>query len=193
MARPRPSTTRSPSRESRTSITSKRGNKLETSRPSAWTSWSVPTCSWLRIPCGSSACPPRATWVVPKSLKRELFITVHPEAVRPVRLGGRSLDERAVRGIYAFTLLYLVIFFVAATLVYLDAARVGMDLAALDAMSATAATLGNVGPGFGIVGPMNNYLPLAASTKLFMMFLMWIGRLEILPVLILLTRAYWQS
>jgi trk system potassium uptake protein TrkH len=131
--------------------------------------------------------------VVLKSLKRELFTTVHPEAVRPVRLGGRSLDERAVRGIYAFTLLYLVIFFVAAMLVYLDAARIGMDLVALDAMSATAATLGNVGPGFGIVGPMNSYLPFAPSTKLFMVFLMWIGRLEILPVLVLLTRAYWQS
>jgi trk system potassium uptake protein TrkH len=131
--------------------------------------------------------------VILKSIKRELFTTVHPEAVRPVRLGGRALDERAVRGIYAFTLLYLVIFFVAALLVYLDAARTGMDLVALDAMSAVAATLGNVGPGFGMVGPMNNYLPFPATSKLFMVFLMWIGRLEILPVLVLLTPAYWQS
>ncbi|NHN61364.1 TrkH family potassium uptake protein [Halorussus sp. JP-T4] len=131
--------------------------------------------------------------VILKSLKRELFTTVHPEAVRPVRLGGRALDERAIRGIYAFTLLYLVIFFAATTLVYVDAARVGLDLIALDAMSAVAATLGNVGPGFGIVGPMENYRPFPNSTKLFMVFLMWIGRLEILPVLVLLTPAYWQS
>ena len=131
--------------------------------------------------------------VILKSLKRELFTTVHPEAVRPVRLGGRALDERAVRGIYAFTLLYLVLFFIAALVVYLDAARVGLDLVALDAMSATAATLGNIGPGFGIVGPMNSYLPFPPTTKLFMVFLMWIGRLEILPVLVLLTPAYWRS
>jgi trk system potassium uptake protein TrkH len=131
--------------------------------------------------------------VILKSFKRELFTTVHPEAVRPVRLGGQSLDERAVRGIYAFTLLYLVIFFLAAMLVYFDGGRAGLDLIALDAMSATAATLGNVGPGFGIVGPMNSYLPFAPSTKLFMVFLMWIGRLEILPVLVLLTPAYWRS
>ncbi|UPW01124.1 TrkH family potassium uptake protein [Halorussus gelatinilyticus] len=131
--------------------------------------------------------------VILRSIKRELFTTVHPEAVRPVRLGGRALDERAVRGIYAFTLLYLLIFFVAAMVVYFDAARTGMELVALDAMSAVAATLGNVGPGFGIVGPMNSYLPFPATSKLFMVFLMWIGRLEILPVLVLLTPAYWRS
>jgi trk system potassium uptake protein TrkH len=131
--------------------------------------------------------------VILKSLKRELFTTVHPEAVRPVRLGGRALDERAVRGIYAFTLLYLVLFFVAALVVYLDATRIGLELRALDAMSATAATLGNIGPGFGIVGPMESYLPFPRTTKLFMVFLMWIGRLEILPVLVLLTPAYWRS
>ena len=132
-------------------------------------------------------------YVVLKSLKRELFTTVHPEAIRPVRLGGRALDERAVRGIYVFTLLYLVLFFGATMVVYLDAARVGLGLVALDAMSAVAATLGNVGPGFGIVGPMNSYRPFPASSKLFMVFLMWIGRLEILPVLVLLTPAYWRS
>jgi trk system potassium uptake protein TrkH len=131
--------------------------------------------------------------VVLKSIKRELFTTVHPEAVRPVRLGGRALDERAIRGIYAFTLLYLLLFFAGALVVYLDAARVGLDLVALDAMSATAATLGNVGPGFGVVGPMNNYIPFPPTTKLFMVFLMWVGRLEILPVLVLLTPAYWRS
>lgn len=131
--------------------------------------------------------------VILKSLKRELFTTVHPEAVRPVRLGGRALDERAVRGIYAFTLLYFVLFFVGAFVVYVDAARVGLELVALDAMSATAATLGNIGPGFGIVGPMNSYLPFAPTTKLFMVFLMWVGRLEVFPVLVLLTPAYWRS
>ncbi|WP_135828185.1 TrkH family potassium uptake protein [Halorussus halobius] len=131
--------------------------------------------------------------VILKSLKRELFTTVHPEAIRPVRLGGRALDERAVRGIYAFTLLYFVAFFVAAFVVYVDATRVGLELVSLDAMSATAATLGNIGPGFGIVGPMESYLPFPRTTKLLMVFLMWIGRLEVLPVLVLLTPTYWRS
>ncbi|WP_327052948.1 TrkH family potassium uptake protein [Halomicrococcus gelatinilyticus] len=132
--------------------------------------------------------------VILKSLKRELFTTVHPEAVRPVRLGGRALDERALRGIYVFTLLYVVIFFVATFLVFLDAERAGGPaLNLFESMSAVAATLGNVGPGFQLVGPMNNYLPFPATSKLLMVVLMWIGRLEILPVLVLLTPAYWRS
>ncbi|WP_435077117.1 TrkH family potassium uptake protein [Halococcus sp. AFM35] len=133
-------------------------------------------------------------WVViVKSLRRELFTTVHPEAVSPVRLGGHVIDERAIRGIYAFTLLYLVLFFVATLLIVADAWRVGHQIPAFEAMSAVAATLGNVGPGFGTVGPMNSYLDFPASSKLLMTFLMWIGRLEILPVLVLLTPAYWRT
>ncbi|MFB6129365.1 MAG: TrkH family potassium uptake protein, partial [Salinigranum sp.] len=131
--------------------------------------------------------------VVFKSLRRELFTTIHPEAVRPVRLGGHALEEGAIRGIYAFTLLYLVIFFGATLLVFLDAARVGLAMTTTESMSAVAATLGNVGPGFDIVGPMNSYRPFPPTTKLFMVFLMWIGRLEILPVLVLLTPSYWRS
>jgi trk system potassium uptake protein TrkH len=131
--------------------------------------------------------------VIVKSLRRELFTTVHPDAIRPIRLGGHALDERAIRGIYAFTLLYLVIFVVGTALVLLDGYRVGLAMTTLEAMSATAATLGNVGPGFGLVGPMNSYLSFPATTKLFMVGLMWLGRLEILPVLVLLTGTYWRS
>ncbi|WP_227374365.1 TrkH family potassium uptake protein [Haladaptatus halobius] len=132
--------------------------------------------------------------VILKSFRRELFTTVHPEAVRPLRLGGRALDERAVRGIYAFTLLYLVIFLVSALLIFLDAERAGgPNLNTLEALSAVAATLGNVGPGFELVGPMNSYIRFSDTSKLLMVVLMWIGRLEILPVLVLLTPAYWRS
>lgn len=60
-------------------------------------------------------------------------------------------------------------------------------------MSTTAAILGNVGPGFGVVGPMNSYLPFSDAAKLFMVFLMWIGRLEIVSVLVLLTPGFWRS
>ncbi|RYJ13251.1 TrkH family potassium uptake protein [Halogeometricum borinquense] len=131
-------------------------------------------------------------YVILKSIRRELFTTAHPDAVRPVRLGGRALDERAIRGIYAFTLLYLVIFFVASGLLFIDASRYGQSLSVLETMSAVAATLGNVGPGFGTVGPMGSYLAFSDAGKLFMVVLMWIGRLEILPVLVLLTPEYWR-
>ncbi|MFB6303516.1 MAG: TrkH family potassium uptake protein [Haloferacaceae archaeon] len=131
-------------------------------------------------------------YVVVKSIRRELYTTAHPDAVRPVRLGGRALDERAIRGIHVFTVLYLALFFLATALVFADAARTGLSLSVLEAMSAVAATLGNVGPGFGLVGPMGSYLDFSGATKAFMIVLMWVGRLEIIPVLVLLTPEYWR-
>jgi trk system potassium uptake protein TrkH len=131
--------------------------------------------------------------VIVKSIRRELFTTVHPEAVRPIRLAGRPLDDRTLRGIYVFTLLYLVLFLLGTLVLAIDGARSGANLPVLEAMTACAATLGNIGPGLGGVGPMNNYLAFSPVSKLVMIGLMWIGRLEIFPVLVLLTRSYWQS
>ncbi|WP_254832068.1 TrkH family potassium uptake protein [Haloglomus salinum] len=133
-------------------------------------------------------------WVViVKVVRRELFTTTHPEAVQPIRLAGEVVDEDAVRGVMSFTLLYLLLFAVGTVLISLDVSRVGYDINTLEAMSAIAATLGNVGPGFGSLGPFGSYLEFPATSKLLMVFLMWIGRLEILPVLVLLTSGYWKS
>ncbi len=131
--------------------------------------------------------------VILKTVRRELFSTVHPAAVRPVRIGGHAIDERAIHGIHAFTLLYLGLFFVATILVAVDVTRVGLEVSVLELLSAVAATLGNVGPGFEMLGPMNSYLDFPWTTKLFLVFLMWVGRLEIIPVLVLLTPTYWRS
>jgi trk system potassium uptake protein TrkH len=136
--------------------------------------------------------------VIVKSIRRELFATVHPEAVQPVRLGGRPLDEDALRGIYVFTLLYVVLFLVGVLVLAGDAALVGYgesgtQLSVLEAVTASAATLGNIGPGLQGVGPMGGYAGFTPQSKLFMVLLMWIGRLEIFPVLVLLTNAYWRS
>jgi len=133
-------------------------------------------------------------WVViAKTLKRELFSTVHPEAISPIRLGGQPVDERGIEGIFAFTLIYFVAFFLATGLVLIDAQISGFSLSIFEAMSAIAATLGNVGPGFGTVGPMGSYLSFPPLSKLLMVGLMWLGRLEIIPVLVLFTGAYWRS
>ena len=131
--------------------------------------------------------------VVVKALRRELFTSVHASDVRPVRIAGRAVDEGAVRGVFAFTLLYLAIFGVGTALVALDGARAGVDLSVVEAMTGVAATLGNIGPALGDLGPFGSYLGLPDTTKLLMVLFMWAGRLEIITVLVVLTPSYWRS
>jgi trk system potassium uptake protein TrkH len=130
--------------------------------------------------------------IILKASRRTLFWAVHPEAVRPIRLGGQVIDEDAVRAIFGFTFLYLFIFGVASVVIALDANRVGFALTPLEAVSASIATLGNIGPGFGLLGPFGSFLDFPWTSKLLMTFLMWLGRLEIIPVLVLFTGAFWN-
>ncbi|WP_336003335.1 TrkH family potassium uptake protein [Halorientalis halophila] len=129
-------------------------------------------------------------WLVTlKVIRRELYTTARPDVVRPVRLGGRVVDEDAIRGILVFTLLYFVLMGVSAVFLELDSARIGYQLSTFEAFSAALATIGNIGPGFGSVGPFGSYLQFSPVSKLWMTFLMWAGRLEIVPVLALLVSA----
>jgi trk system potassium uptake protein TrkH len=130
--------------------------------------------------------------VIIKAARRELFKTARPDAVQPLRLGGYVVDEDVVRGIMVFTLLYFVLFGVSTVFFVVDALRVGYELSVLEAMSASLATLGNIGPGFGTLGPFGSYLDFPTETKLVMVFLMWFGRLEIVPVLAVFTGAFWK-
>ncbi len=133
-------------------------------------------------------------WVlVKRAIGRSLFTSIHPEAVKPVRLAREAIEEDTIRDVFVFVLLFLGIFAVSTVLLYLDSFRVaGLSMSTLEAMSVTMATLGNIGPGFGVIGPMNSFLPFSDSGKLYMVFLMWIGRLEILSVLVILTPSFWR-
>ena len=144
---------------------------------------------------GSTTCSIKALrWlVVLKAFRRDLFTAAHPSVVRPVRLSGSVVDENTIRDIYAYTLVSLVFFILATVFVVVDASRVGLAVTEFEAMSAAAATFFNVGPAFGIAGPLESYAPFPRSTKLAMVFLMWIGRIEIVPVLVLLTPSYWRT
>jgi len=128
-----------------------------------------------------------------KILRRELDQTVHPEVVSPVRLNRRPVDERTLRAVSSFILLYIGIFIVGAALIAIDAARVGLDLRVLDAVGVAAAMIGNVGPSFGIAGPLGSLEPFSDVSTGIMIVLMWLGRLEVIPIVVLLTRHYWRS
>ncbi|QLH83191.1 TrkH family potassium uptake protein [Halosimplex pelagicum] len=134
-------------------------------------------------------------WVlVRKAMARSLFTSIHPDAVEPVRVGDEAVDEGTLRDVFVFIMIFLSLFVVSTVLLYVDSLFIErMDLTGLEAMSVAMATLGNIGPGFGEVGPMNSFELFSAPAKLYMVFLMWIGRLEILSVLVILTPAYWRS
>jgi trk system potassium uptake protein TrkH len=127
-----------------------------------------------------------------KVLRRELRQTVHPEEMVPIRFNGRAVDERTVRAVISFMLLYLGLFVAGAGVIAIDAAVQGPSLTALDAISASATTLGNVGPGFGAAGPMGSFAGYSDVSTVVMTVLMWLGRLEVIPLVVLATRHYWR-
>ena len=131
--------------------------------------------------------------LVGKILRREVDQTVHPELVAGIRLSGRSVNERTLRAVATFILIYIGLFALGALLLFVDAARTNLPLDAIDGIAIVATTLGNVGPAFGIAGPMGSFEPLSDASKSLLIVLMWIGRLEIVPVVVLLTRNYWRA
>jgi trk system potassium uptake protein len=127
-----------------------------------------------------------------KIVRRELGQTIHREAVVPVHVSGRVIGDRALRSTIVFVALYLLTFVAGALAISLDAQRAGLDLPAFDAFAAAAACLGNVGPAFGLAGPFGSYAPFSDVSTVLLSGLMWLGRLEIIPVAVLLTRGYWR-
>jgi trk system potassium uptake protein TrkH len=126
-------------------------------------------------------------------IRRELEQTVHREAVVPVRLNGAVVDDRALRGVVTFIVLYLGLFAFGALGLVVDATRVDVEVESFEALGAAAACLGNVGPGFGFAGPYGSYAPFSDLSTGVLTGLMWLGRLEIIPVAVLLTRGYWRA
>lgn len=125
-------------------------------------------------------------------LRRELHQAVHPEIVRPLRFNGRVVDEKTIRGVGFFMLLYVATFALGAIAITLDSARAGVEVTPFEAMSAAATTIGNIGPGLGFLGPMGSFEPFSDLSKGVMIVLMWMGRLELVPVAVLATRTYWR-
>ena len=131
-------------------------------------------------------------WLVAaRAIRRDIRTTVHPEAVLPLRISGRRVDERAVRGALVFIVCYLLLLGLGATLLLVDAAARGLELSVFEAAAAAATATGNIGPGVGFAGPMGSFAPFSDFSTVVLSALMWIGRLELLPVLVLVTRSYW--
>ncbi|MDP8908012.1 MAG: TrkH family potassium uptake protein [Chloroflexota bacterium] len=131
--------------------------------------------------------------VIAKMLRRELDHTVHPQVVAPLRLNGVVVDERALRAIIVFLFLYVGVFAVGAVVILIDSSLNGVRLTAFQSLAASATTLGGVGPGLGFAGPMGSFEPFSNVSTLVLTGLMYLGRLEIVPVLVLFARGYWRG
>ena len=117
----------------------------------------------------------------------ELKRLIHPSAVIPVRLNTQAVSNQIVTNVLAFVSLYIVIALISVIVVSI----LGYDLDT--SFGAVAATLGNIGPGIGEVGPVYNYAHFPVAGKWFLSFLMLIGRLELFTVLILFTPNFWKD
>lgn len=117
----------------------------------------------------------------------ELRQMLHPRALLPVKLNGRVVPRSVLQGVIVFFLFYMLTFAVCSVIVVL----LGADI--VTGISATAATLGNVGPGFGAVGPMANFADMHPLSRIVLTLAMWIGRLEVLTVLVILRPEAWRS
>ena len=104
----------------------------------------------------------------------------HPNKYDYVRMDGNTKSEEEVSAVISFFLMYILIVSLGMVVYTLG----GMDFQT--GMSASIACMGNVGPGFGVVGSMGNYSGLSPFLKLFSIALMLLGRLEIYPILIVL-------
>jgi trk system potassium uptake protein TrkH len=116
----------------------------------------------------------------------ELKRLVHPHAVLPVRLNGKLVSQDIIFNVLAFFLIYIIIFALGTFVMSL----MGLDFET--AIGSTVATLGNIGPGIGSVGPVDNYANIPPFGKWFLSFLMLLGRLELFTVLILFSPAFWK-
>lgn len=125
--------------------------------------------------------------IVFKYIKREFKKLIHPDSVSTIRVGDQAVSESVVQNIIGFVLIYIMLFVIFSLILSTQ----GMGF--VSSTSAVAATLGNVGPGFGIVGPAMNYSGLTVFTKLLLSLAMILGRLEIYTVLILFTPVFWQD
>ncbi len=122
-----------------------------------------------------------------RSIRRELHRISHPNSVEVIKLDGKVLEEDTVRSVLSFVGCYMLILFLATLVISLD------NFSFTVSFSSALTCLSNVGPGLEAVGPMGNFSAFSPLSKLVMSACMVIGRLEIMPILILFSPLAWKK
>ena len=118
---------------------------------------------------------------------RELRRLIHPRAVIPLKLQGQVVPDDVLHSVWGFFILFMSLF-VAASLIL---SAMGLDL--VTSFTAVAATIGNIGPGLGTVGPVDNYAHIPYAGKAVLILCMVLGRLEVYTVFILFIPEFWKK
>jgi trk system potassium uptake protein TrkH len=118
---------------------------------------------------------------------RELFSLIHPRAVSPIKIGGKTVPDDVMRSVVGFLALYMGLFALSSV------ALAGLGVDFTTSFAAIAASIGNIGPGFGMVGPAENYAQIPALGKWLLIWCMLLGRLEIFTVIILVVPEFWRK
>jgi len=122
-----------------------------------------------------------------KNSRLELRRLIHPNAIIPVRLNKKAVSQPVLSNVLAFIVFYILIIVV--SIIVMSALGLGLE----SSLGAVAATLGNIGPGIGSVGPVDTYAHIPVFGKWFLSFLMLLGRLELFTVLILFSASFWKK
>ena len=122
-----------------------------------------------------------------KTVTKELDYIVHPNGVKKIKMEGKQLEHSVLRSVNVFMIAYILVFVASVLLISLD----NFDLTTN--FTAVAATLNNIGPGLGRVGPASNFGCYSDFSKIILTFDMLAGRLELFPVLILLSWRTWKK
>lgn len=122
-----------------------------------------------------------------KTAKKEIMLNVHPGSVKKIKMEGKVVNHETIRATNVFFITYMLIFASSVFLLAFD----GHDL--LTNFTAVTATINNIGPGLGEVGPMGSYANFAPFSKCVLMFDMLAGRLELYPMLMIFHLGMWKN
>lgn len=125
--------------------------------------------------------------VMLRCVRNEISHAIHPRSVKKMHMDGHIVDDEVIRSIQVYTMIYIMIFLSSFLLISLN------EFDFVTNLTAVATTFNNVGPGFNMVGPAGNYSEFSVFSKLVLMFDMLAGRLELLPVLVLLSPRTWKK
>ena len=155
----------------------------------AFAPWFMIFLSAFATSSGSTGCGIKMIRLVllVKQAQRELYRIIHPRVIRPVQLGENVVSNQVIFAVLAYMLFY------GATVMVMSFAMLLTGLDPITAVSAVLASVNNLGPGLGEIGPTNTYASFSSLQLWICSVTMLLGRLELLTLLVVLIPAFWKD